>query len=27
LILHLNHSAVYIHGKFIKAWWMGKSKD
>ncbi len=26
LILHLNHSAVYIHGKFIKAWWLGKSK-
>jgi hypothetical protein len=26
LILHWNHSAVYIHGKFIKAWWLGKSQ-
>jgi len=24
LLLHLNHS-VYIHWKFIKAWWIGKS--
>ncbi len=23
LILHINHS-VYIHSKFIKAWWLGK---
>lgn len=26
LLLHLNHS-VYIHWKFIKAWWMGRGKD
>ncbi len=25
LLLHLNHS-VYIHWKFIKAWWMGRGK-
>lgn len=26
LLLHLNHS-VYIHWKFIKAWWMGKGSS
>ena len=26
LLLHLNHS-VYIHWKFIKAWWAGKGKQ
>jgi len=26
LLLHLNHS-VYIHWKFIKAWWMAQGKD
>jgi glycosyltransferase involved in cell wall biosynthesis len=26
LLLHINHS-VYIHWKFIKAWWIGKSRD
>ena len=26
LLLHLNHS-VYIHWKFIKAWWIEKSKE
>jgi glycosyltransferase involved in cell wall biosynthesis len=26
LLLHLNHS-VYIHWKFIKAWWLGQHKD
>lgn len=25
LLLHINHS-VYIHWKFIKAWWMGKDR-
>jgi glycosyltransferase involved in cell wall biosynthesis len=25
LLLHLNHS-VYIHWKFIKAWWLGRGK-
>ncbi len=25
-LLHLNHS-VYIHWKFIKAWWMGRSRE
>jgi glycosyltransferase involved in cell wall biosynthesis len=25
LLLHLNHS-VYIHWKFIKAWWIGREK-
>jgi glycosyltransferase involved in cell wall biosynthesis len=26
LLLHLNHS-VYIHWKFIKAWWFGRKRD
>jgi len=26
LLLHLNHS-VYIHWKFIKAWWLGQGKE
>jgi glycosyltransferase involved in cell wall biosynthesis len=26
LLLHLNHS-VYIHSKFIKAWWLGRGKS
>jgi glycosyltransferase involved in cell wall biosynthesis len=26
LLLHLNHS-VYIHWKFIKAWWIGRSTN
>lgn len=26
LLLHLNHS-VYIHWKFIKAWWLGKGRE
>ena len=26
LLLHLNHS-VYIHWKFVKAWWLAKSKN
>jgi glycosyltransferase involved in cell wall biosynthesis len=26
LLLHLNHS-VYIHWKFIKAWWAGQGKE
>jgi glycosyltransferase involved in cell wall biosynthesis len=26
LLLHLNHS-VYIHWKFIKAWWAGKGEE
>lgn len=26
LLLHINHS-VYIHWKFIKAWWLGKDRD
>src|SRR5271165_5618278 len=26
LLLHLNHS-VYIHWKFIKAWWIGREKQ
>jgi hypothetical protein len=26
LLLHLNHS-VYIHWKFIKAWWMAQGKE
>jgi glycosyltransferase involved in cell wall biosynthesis len=26
LLLHLNHS-VYIHWKFIKAWWIGQGKE
>jgi glycosyltransferase involved in cell wall biosynthesis len=26
LLLHLNHS-VYIHWKFIKAWWMGQGRE
>jgi glycosyltransferase involved in cell wall biosynthesis len=26
LLLHLNHS-VYIHWKFIKAWWLGRGKE
>ena len=26
LLLHLNHS-VYIHWKFIKAWWLGRGKQ
>ena len=26
LLLHLNHS-VYIHWKFIKAWWIAKSEE
>ena len=25
LLLHLNHS-VYIHWKFIKAWWIGQKR-
>ena len=25
LLLHLNHS-VYIHWKFIKAWWIGRKE-
>jgi glycosyltransferase involved in cell wall biosynthesis len=25
LLLHINHS-MYIHSKFIKAWWLGKTK-
>ena len=25
LLLHVNHS-VYIHWKFIKAWWLGTGK-
>ena len=26
LLLHLNHS-VYVHWKFIKAWWLGRGKS
>jgi glycosyltransferase involved in cell wall biosynthesis len=26
LLLHINHS-VYIHWKFIKAWWIGKGRN
>ena len=26
LLLHLNHS-VYIHWKFIKAWWSAKERE
>ncbi len=26
LLLHLNHS-VYVHWKFIKAWWLGRNKS
>jgi glycosyltransferase involved in cell wall biosynthesis len=26
LLLHLNHS-VYIHWKFVKAWWMAKNRE
>ena len=26
LLLHVNHS-VYIHWKFIKAWWVGQGKE
>ena len=26
LLLHLNHS-VYIHWKFIKAWWLGREQE
>jgi hypothetical protein len=26
LLLHLNHS-VYIHWKFIKAWWLAQDKE
>ena len=26
LLLHINHS-VYIHWKFIKAWWLGQGKE